>query len=60
VTAIAYRCGFSDPAHFSRAFSQRYGESPTAARRRGAAFAENDSDSAATALGARRALTTIE
>lgn len=56
VTAIAYGCGFADPAHFSRAFSQRYGESPTAARRRGDAFAESDADAPA----ARRALTTIE
>jgi AraC-like DNA-binding protein len=60
LTAIAYRCGFSDPAHFSRAFSQRYGESPTAARRRGAAFAESDAAAPASARGTHRTLTTID
>ena len=37
ITSIAYACGFSSPAHLSRAFAARYGESPTAARRRGVA-----------------------
>jgi AraC-like DNA-binding protein len=37
ITSIAYACGFTSPAHLSRAYSARYGESPTAARRRGAA-----------------------
>jgi AraC family L-rhamnose operon regulatory protein RhaS len=53
VSAIAYRCGFADPAHFSRAFSRHYGESPTAARRRGGAFADPDP---ARDTGAARAL----
>lgn len=39
VSAVAWSCGFADAAHFSRAFSRQYGESPTAARRRGGAFA---------------------
>jgi AraC-like DNA-binding protein len=28
ISDIAYRCGFSTPAHFSRAFKHRYGVSP--------------------------------
>ncbi|WP_459675812.1 acetamidase/formamidase family protein [Acidisoma sp. 7E03] len=28
VSAIGFRCGFEDPAHFSRAFRQRYGITP--------------------------------
>jgi AraC family transcriptional regulator, positive regulator of tynA and feaB len=32
ISDIAYRCGFSDPAHFSRAFKQRFGCSPRAYR----------------------------
>jgi AraC-like DNA-binding protein len=28
ISDIAYRCGFSTPAHFSRAFRKRYGVSP--------------------------------
>lgn len=28
VTAVAYDCGFKDPAHFSRAFRNRFGISP--------------------------------
>jgi AraC-like DNA-binding protein len=34
VTEIAYQWGFSDPAHFSRVFRKRFGESPSSARRR--------------------------
>lgn len=30
---IAYRCGFASEAHFSRAFRERYGMAPSAARR---------------------------
>lgn len=30
---LAWRCGFSAPAHFSRAFQQRYGLTPSAQRR---------------------------
>lgn len=30
----AYRCGFKSPAHFSRSFKQRFGESPADYRRR--------------------------
>jgi AraC-like DNA-binding protein len=37
ITSIAYACGFTSPAHLSRAFSARYGESPSAARRRAGA-----------------------
>jgi transcriptional regulator GlxA family with amidase domain len=37
ITSIAYSCGFTSPAHLSRAYSARYGEPPTAARRSGAA-----------------------
>ncbi|HSV69066.1 MAG TPA: helix-turn-helix domain-containing protein [Methylibium sp.] len=33
ITRIAYDHGFSDAAHFSRAFAQRYGRSPRAHRR---------------------------
>ena len=32
VTQIAQSCGFVSPAHFSRAFRQRFGKSPTATR----------------------------
>ena len=32
ISQIAYRCGFSDAAHFSRRFAQTYGASPSAAR----------------------------
>ena len=32
VSEIAFRCGFSDAAHFSRAFRERYGLSPRAFR----------------------------
>src|ERR1700744_4174505 len=32
---IAYQCGFSSPAHFSRAFKERYGVSPSQAAREG-------------------------
>ena len=28
ITNIAFACGFSDPAHFSRAFHKRFGLSP--------------------------------
>ncbi|HEX4232964.1 MAG TPA: helix-turn-helix domain-containing protein [Caldimonas sp.] len=34
VAAIARECGFSDPAHFSRAFRARHKLAPTAWRRR--------------------------
>lgn len=34
VAEIAFRCGFSDPAHFSRAFKQKFGMSPRAYRNR--------------------------
>jgi AraC-like DNA-binding protein len=30
IREIAYRCGFSTPAHFSRAFKERYGVTPRA------------------------------
>lgn len=61
VTVIAYACGFAHPAHFSRAFSQRYGESPTAARRRGGAFADDEAAAVpAPAAGAPRSLATID
>jgi acetamidase/formamidase/AraC-like DNA-binding protein len=33
VSEIAYRCGFNDAAHFSRAFRERFGVSPRAFRR---------------------------
>jgi AraC-like DNA-binding protein len=33
ITQIAYDWGFKDPAHFSRAFKARYGESPSAYQR---------------------------
>jgi AraC-like DNA-binding protein len=32
ITQIAYDWGFKDPAHFSRAFRARYGETPSASR----------------------------
>ncbi|HTW69578.1 MAG TPA: acetamidase/formamidase family protein [Acetobacteraceae bacterium] len=32
VAEIAFRCGFQDPAHFSRAFRQHYGVSPNTYR----------------------------
>ncbi|MBN9063816.1 MAG: helix-turn-helix transcriptional regulator [Rhizobiales bacterium] len=32
IAAIAYRVGFSDPAHFSRAFRRRFGCSPREAK----------------------------
>ncbi|MFF9045741.1 helix-turn-helix domain-containing protein [Streptomyces parvulus] len=35
VAAIALRWGFTNPAHFSRAFRQRYGRTPTEWRRSG-------------------------
>ena len=34
VSSIGYDCGFSSPAHLSRAFKQRYGVSPTQYRER--------------------------
>lgn len=34
VGEVAFRCGFSDPNHFSRTFHRRTGMSPTAFRRR--------------------------
>lgn len=34
VSEIAYRWGFSHPAHFSRAFTAHFGESPRAFRRK--------------------------
>ncbi|HEV8315310.1 MAG TPA: helix-turn-helix domain-containing protein, partial [Burkholderiaceae bacterium] len=34
ITEIAYAAGFSDAAHFSRAFQQRFGMTPRAYRRR--------------------------
>lgn len=39
VAQIAYAWGFNDPAHFSRAFRQRYGEAPTDVRARALAIA---------------------
>jgi acetamidase/formamidase/AraC-like DNA-binding protein len=33
VSEIAFRCGFNDAAHFSRAFRERFGQSPRAFRR---------------------------
>jgi AraC-like DNA-binding protein len=33
ISGVAYEWGFSDPAHFSRAFRQRYGVSPSQALR---------------------------
>lgn len=32
VSELAYRCGFNDPTHFSRAFKRRFGYSPRAYR----------------------------
>jgi AraC-like DNA-binding protein len=32
ISEIAYRCGFSDLSYFNRAFRQKYGETPKAAR----------------------------
>ncbi len=32
VSELAYRCGFNDPAHFSRVFKRRFGYSPRAYR----------------------------
>lgn len=37
ITEIAYETGFRDPAHFSRAFKQRFGTPPRALRRSGLA-----------------------
>lgn len=34
ITEIAYAAGFSDAAHFSRAFQQRFGTTPRAYRKR--------------------------
>ncbi len=34
IAEVALRCGFSDPAHFSRAFKQKFGVSPRAYQRR--------------------------
>lgn len=34
VSSIAFRCGFNDAAHFSRAFRQHFGESPREHRKR--------------------------
>ena len=36
IASIAYQCGFKDAAHFSRAFRQRFGESPRQCRERAA------------------------
>ena len=33
ITEIAFGCGFSNAAHFSRSFRARFGESPRAYRR---------------------------
>jgi AraC-like DNA-binding protein len=33
IATIAYRCGFADPAHFSRAFRRRFGATPGDIRR---------------------------
>jgi len=35
ISEIAFACGFSSTAHFSRAFRKRYGMSPSEARRQG-------------------------
>lgn len=35
IAALAYRLGFSDPAHFSRAFRRRFGHSPRETQRGG-------------------------
>ena len=32
ISEIAYRCGFSDLSYFNRAYRQKYGETPKAAR----------------------------
>jgi acetamidase/formamidase/AraC-like DNA-binding protein len=37
VAEIGFRCGFSEPAHFSRAFRQRHGMAPNAYRARASA-----------------------
>lgn len=34
VAEIAFRCGFTDPAHFSRAFKQKFGVSPRVYQKR--------------------------
>jgi transcriptional regulator GlxA family with amidase domain len=34
IQQIAYRCGFDDPAYFSRSFSKTFGCSPREVRRR--------------------------
>jgi len=34
IAAIAYRCGFKSPAHFSRCFRARFGLSPSVWRAR--------------------------
>jgi len=34
IKAIANRCGFSDQLHFSRSFTQAFGQSPSLLRRK--------------------------
>ncbi|MDJ0783212.1 MAG: GlxA family transcriptional regulator [Desulfosarcinaceae bacterium] len=35
ITEIAYECGFSDGSHFSRYYKKQFGDTPTAARKKG-------------------------
>jgi AraC family transcriptional regulator, positive regulator of tynA and feaB len=41
IEEIAWRCGFSDPTHFSRSFKSRYGAPPRQFRRSPGSIEEN-------------------